>query len=143
MSKLRVHSFGMSIDGYGAGSNQRLENPLGIGGLALHEWAFKTPTFHSMVGEDGGETGVDDDFVARGFDNVGAWIIGGMPLGWGDLLALGYQLNAHTNTASCMHVLIAKQNLVRRGDSNPHGFPRQILSSSRTKNQRFSGVCEE
>ena len=82
MPKLRVHSFGMSIDGYGAGSNQRLENPLGIGGLALHEWAFKTRTFHAMVGEDGGETGVDDDFVARGFDNIGAWIIGGMPLGW-------------------------------------------------------------
>ena len=66
MPKLRVHSFGMSIDGYGAGPTQSLENPLGVGGLALHEWAFKTRTFHAMVGEDGGETGVDDDFVARG-----------------------------------------------------------------------------
>ncbi len=71
MSKLRVHSFGMSIDGYGAGPNQNLENPLGVGGLALQEWAFKTRTFHAMVGKDGGETGVDDDdFVARGFDNT-------------------------------------------------------------------------
>ncbi len=76
MSKLRVHSFGLSIDGYGAGPNQSLENPLGVGGLALHEWVFNTHTFHAMVGKDGGTTGVDDDFVARGFDNIGAWIIG-------------------------------------------------------------------
>jgi dihydrofolate reductase len=76
MSKLRVHSFGMSLDGYGAGPNQSLENPLGVGGLALHEWAFKTRTFHAIHGKDGGQTGVDDDFVARGFDNIGAWIIG-------------------------------------------------------------------
>jgi len=76
MSRLRVHSFGMSLDGYGAGPSQSLENPLGVDGPALHEWAFKTRTFHAMVGKDGGETGVDDDFVARGFDNIGAWIIG-------------------------------------------------------------------
>ncbi len=217
MSKLRVHSFGMSIDGYGAGPRQSLENPLGVGGLALHEWAFKTRTFHAMVGKDGGETGVDDDFVARGFDNIGAWIIGRNVFGpvrgpwpddtwkgwWGedppyhtpvfvltkharssltmsggttfhfvtdgiddalvraaeaaegkdirlgggvatireylhaglvdemhlayapvllssgecllagmDLLALGYELNAHITTANSMHVLIAKKNLV-------------------------------
>jgi dihydrofolate reductase len=66
----------MSIDGYGAGPSQSLENPLGVGGLALHQWAFKTRTFHAKMGKDGGETGVDDDFVARGFDNIGAWIIG-------------------------------------------------------------------
>jgi len=66
----------MSIDGYGAGPNQSLENPLGVGGLALHEWVFKTRTFHAMTGEDGGETGVDNDFIARGFDKIGAWIIG-------------------------------------------------------------------
>ena len=76
MSKLRVHGFGMSLDGYGAGPSQSLENPLGVGGVALHEWAFKTRTFHAIHGKDGGETGVDDDFVARGFDNIGAWVIG-------------------------------------------------------------------
>src|SRR6202034_1526147 len=76
MSKLRVHSFGMSLEGYGAGPGQSLENPLGVGGLALHEWVFKTRTFHAITGKEGGETGVDDDFVARGFDNIGAWIIG-------------------------------------------------------------------
>lgn len=66
----------MSIDGFGAGPSQSLENPLGLGGLALHEWVFKTRTFQAMTGEGGGETGVDDDFIARGFVNVGAWIIG-------------------------------------------------------------------
>ena len=79
MSKLRVHSFGMSLDGYGAGRSQNLLNPLGVGGLALHEWAFKTRTFHAihaMMDKDGGTTGVDDDFMARGFENIGAWIIG-------------------------------------------------------------------
>jgi dihydrofolate reductase len=76
VSKLRVQSFGMSIDGYGAGPSQSLENPLGVGGLALHEWVFKTRTFHAMTGEDGGETGVDNDFAARGFENIGAWILG-------------------------------------------------------------------
>jgi len=65
----------MSLDGYGAGPGQSLDNPLGAGGLALHEWAFNTRTFHAMHGQDGGSSGVDDDFVARGFDNIGAWII--------------------------------------------------------------------
>ena len=68
MAKLRVHSFAMSLDGYGAGPRQSLDNPLGARGLALHEWAFNTRTFHAMHGKDGGSSGVDDDFVARGFD---------------------------------------------------------------------------
>jgi dihydrofolate reductase len=76
MAKLRVHSFAMSLDGYGAGPRQNLENPLGAGGLALHEWAFNTRAFHAMHGKVGGSSGVDDDFVTRGFDNIGAWIIG-------------------------------------------------------------------
>jgi dihydrofolate reductase len=74
--KLRVHAFGISIDGYGAGPSQSLENPLGVGGLALHEWAFSTRTFQRVHGKDGGTTGIDDDFIARGFENIGAWIIG-------------------------------------------------------------------
>lgn len=76
MSKLRVHAFGMSIDGYGAGPNQSLQNPLGIDGLRLHDWAFKTRAFHRVHGKEGGTTDVDDDFVARGFDQIGAWIVG-------------------------------------------------------------------
>jgi len=76
MSKLRVHAIGMSIDGYGAGPHQSLENPLGMGGVALHEWAFRTRAFHRVHGKEGGTTDADDDFVARGFENIGAWIIG-------------------------------------------------------------------
>ncbi|RTL51154.1 MAG: dihydrofolate reductase [Rhodocyclaceae bacterium] len=77
MSKLRVESFTLSIDGFAAGPEQSLENPLGLGGTALHGWAFPTRTFQTKVlgGEDG-ETGVDEDFAARGFDNIGAWILG-------------------------------------------------------------------
>jgi dihydrofolate reductase len=76
MPKLRVEAFSVSIDGFGAGPAQSLENPLGIGGEALHEWILPTRTFQRMVGKDGGSTGVDDEFAARGFDNVGAWILG-------------------------------------------------------------------
>jgi dihydrofolate reductase len=76
MSKLRVQCFSISLDGYGAGPNQDLQNPLDVGGMALHKWAFATRTFQQMHGKDGGATGVDDDFVARGFENVGAWILG-------------------------------------------------------------------
>jgi dihydrofolate reductase len=76
MSKLRVNSFSISLDGFGAGPDQDLNNPLGVGGMALHEWAFATRTFHKVHGKEGGSTGVDDEFAARGFDNVGAWILG-------------------------------------------------------------------
>ncbi|HXW63790.1 MAG TPA: dihydrofolate reductase family protein [Burkholderiaceae bacterium] len=76
MSKLRVHCFAVSIDGYGAGPNQDLEHPLGVGGIALHQWFFPTKTFCQMHGTDGGTSGTDDDFAARGFDNIGAWILG-------------------------------------------------------------------
>lgn len=78
MPKLRVHAFAISIDGYGAGPNQSFENPIGVGGLALHDWMFPTRTFQQMHGTDdgSGNTGIDDDFAARGLENIGAWIIG-------------------------------------------------------------------
>jgi dihydrofolate reductase len=76
MSKLRVCSFSLSLEGFGAGPQQSLEHPLGVGGRRLHDWAFATRTFHRLHGQEGGSTGVDDQFVARGFENVGAWIIG-------------------------------------------------------------------
>jgi dihydrofolate reductase len=76
MSKLVVRSFSISVDGYGAGPNQNLENPLGVGGEALHEWMVHTRTFQRLMGEGGGSAGVDDDFAARGFANIGAWILG-------------------------------------------------------------------
>src|SRR5262245_30522643 len=76
MSKLRVHAFAISLDGYGAGPNQDLDHPLGVGGVALHKWLQATRTFLQRFGGDGGIGGADDDFAARGFDNIGAWIIG-------------------------------------------------------------------
>jgi dihydrofolate reductase len=76
MSKLRVNSFSVSLDGYGAGPNQSLEAPLGVGGEELHHWVVRTHTFRKLFGNEGGSTGVDDAFAKRGFDNVGAWILG-------------------------------------------------------------------
>ena len=77
MSKVKVACFGLSIDGFGAGPSQSLENPLGVGGPSLMQWFFPTRTFQSMHGGGGGgEVGVDDDFAARSFVNVGAWILG-------------------------------------------------------------------
>jgi dihydrofolate reductase len=76
-TQLRVNCFTISLDGYGAGIDQSLANPLGVHGHDLHGWMFPTRTFQQMVlGADGGSTGVDDDFVARSFENVGAWILG-------------------------------------------------------------------
>jgi dihydrofolate reductase len=76
MARLSVLNFSISIDGYGAGPEQDLRNPLGIGGLALHQWFFDTRTFCRVHGKEGGSTGLDDQFAARGFENVGAWILG-------------------------------------------------------------------
>ncbi len=76
MSRLRVHCFTLSLDGFGAGPTQDLTNPLGVGGLALHNWVFPTRTFQQVHGAGGGTTGIDDDFAARGFAGIGAWIMG-------------------------------------------------------------------
>ncbi|MDP2228019.1 MAG: dihydrofolate reductase family protein, partial [Moraxellaceae bacterium] len=76
MSRLRVESFTISLDGFGAGPDQSLDNPLGIGGTALHQWAFKTDTFQKMLFGASGEKNVDDRFAARGFENIGAAIMG-------------------------------------------------------------------
>lgn len=76
MPKLIVRCFSLSIDGFGAGPNQSLEHPLGVRGPALMEWAFTTRTIQQMLGGSGGEAGVDEDFAARGFENIGAWILG-------------------------------------------------------------------
>ena len=76
MSRLRVASFSVSLDGFGAGPDQSLEQPLGVGGEALHEWVFPTRTFRRMFRGQDGTTGVDDRFAARGFEGVGAWILG-------------------------------------------------------------------
>lgn len=77
MPRIRVESFTVSVDGYGAGPHQDLEHPMGVGGHALHPWAMATRTFQqTLFGREGGETGIDDDFAARGFRNIGAWVMG-------------------------------------------------------------------
>ncbi|HJW06804.1 MAG TPA: dihydrofolate reductase family protein [Rhodanobacter sp.] len=76
MTKLRVHSFALSLDGYGAGPRQDLEHPLGVGGPALMEWFFPTRLWRRMQGEDGGESGVDNNLAEQGFAGIGAWILG-------------------------------------------------------------------
>lgn len=84
MAKVKVCSFSISIDGFGAGPEQSLENPMGVGAMALHEWVLGTKTFREMhadfagdliQGEVGRED-VDDAFARRGFENLGAWILG-------------------------------------------------------------------
>jgi dihydrofolate reductase len=89
MSKLRVHGFSVSLDGYAAGPGQDLDHPLGVGGTQLHEWVYPTRTFQAMFGSGDGTIGIDDDFAARGFEGIGAWILGrnmfGPPRGpWAD-----------------------------------------------------------
>jgi dihydrofolate reductase len=76
MSKVKVCAFSVSLDGFGAGPRQDLENPLGVRGLELHSWAHKTEVFYKMQNQTGGSQGVDNDFAARSFENVGAWILG-------------------------------------------------------------------
>lgn len=74
--KVRVAAFGVSLDGYSAGPDQSLDNPLGVGGARLHEWVFATRAGRRMIGMDGGEEGTDDDFIAEGEEGIGATIIG-------------------------------------------------------------------
>jgi dihydrofolate reductase len=89
MARVRVHNLAMSLDGYVAGPDQSVEHPLGVDGELLHEWMFRTRTWCQVVGEDGGETGIDDEFMARGLQNIGATIMGRNMFGpirgsWGD-----------------------------------------------------------
>jgi len=76
MPKVRVNSFSVSIDGYGAGPGQTLAHPMGVGGMPLHEWVLPTRTFQAMFGKEGGTTGIDDDLAARSLEGLGAWILG-------------------------------------------------------------------
>jgi len=76
MSRVRVHSFTISLDGFGAGPRQDLQNPLGVNGPELMDWFFHTRIWREMQGLDGGETGVDNRMAERGFENIGAWILG-------------------------------------------------------------------
>lgn len=76
MAKLKVLSFGVSLDGFGAGPDQSLENPLGVRGPEIMEWVFPTRFFQSMQGKSGGETGIDNEIAEQSFAGIGAWILG-------------------------------------------------------------------
>lgn len=83
MSRLKVMCYSISVDGYGAGPEQSLENPMGIGGMALHEWVFPTKSFKAMHSQMTGSaetaegtTGIDNNFAVKGTENLGAWILG-------------------------------------------------------------------
>ena len=77
MTRVRVAGFTLSLDGYGAGPNQDIKNPLGVGGTDLHQWLLSTRTFQrTHFGVDSGTTGIDEDFAARSLANIGAWILG-------------------------------------------------------------------
>ena len=89
MPQLRVHNFSMSVDGFAAGANQDLDNPMGVGGMALHEWVFETAGGRRMIGSEGGAEGIDNDYFAAGEHNIGATIMGRNMFGpirgdWGD-----------------------------------------------------------
>jgi dihydrofolate reductase len=89
MPKVRVHNFSISLDGYGAGPDQSVDHPLGVGGNRLHTWAFKTRSGRQMLGQPGGDEGLDNDFWARGDAGIGATIMGRNMFGpirgpWGD-----------------------------------------------------------
>jgi dihydrofolate reductase len=76
MSKVVVQSFAVSVDGFSAGPDQDIDNPLGVNGPEMFEWFFPTRTFREMHGLEGGETGIDDSFAAKGMSGKGAWILG-------------------------------------------------------------------
>jgi dihydrofolate reductase len=76
MSKVRVAAFSISLDGFGAGPRQDLNNPLGVRGMELHQWFLNTEAFKKMHGQTGGTQGIDNDFGLQSFENIGAWILG-------------------------------------------------------------------
>lgn len=76
MPKLRVHNFSISIDGYGAGPDQNVDNPLGVGGPDLHEWVFETRFGREMQGMEGGDQGLDNQFLIKGDEGIGATVMG-------------------------------------------------------------------
>ena len=129
MSKLKVLCFSVSADGFCAGPNQSLDNPMGVGGMALHQWVFPTHSFqmmHSrMSGQkaEGGTTGVDNDFAMKGFENIGAWILGRNMFGpirgeWKDDSWKGWWgENPPYHTPIYVLTHHARPNLVMEGDN--------------------------
>lgn len=127
MPKLRVHNFAISLDGYGAGPDQSLEHPLGVGGEHLHEWAFATRTFHQAHGMEGGDEGnIDDAFAARARQGIGATIMGRNMFAptrdRGETipgLAGGATIRRFTTRCSCSRATRAHRSSCRVGPRSP------------------------
>src|SRR5436190_1448042 len=132
MSKLRVHNFAISLDGYGAGPRQGRENPLGVGGEELHGWYVGTRAFREINGKTGGTTGPDNDFAKRFGEGIGASTVGKYlqarrtgemhvaiapnllrsgeaPFAGMDLPALGYACTEHVATPAATHVVLTRK----------------------------------
>ncbi len=107
MSRLKVQAFALSVDGFGAGPEQSLQHPLGVGGMALHQWMFHTRTFARMHGGEGGDTGIDDAWARRSFEGIGAWILGRNM--FGPLAAQGLRCARHQSSEYALHVLLNKE----------------------------------
>lgn len=95
MTRVRVENFTISLDGYGAGPDQAADHPLGLGGEGLHEWVVSTHAWRQLHGEEGGASGIDNDFAVRGINNFGAWIMGRNMFGpvrgsWADMTWRGW-----------------------------------------------------
>jgi len=104
MTRVRVENITISIDGYAAGREQSLDNPLGVGGEALHDWLVNTRSWRRLHRNEGGTEGVDDDFAARGFEKVGAWIVGRNMFGpvrgpWPDMRWNGWWVTTRSITS--------------------------------------------
>ncbi len=113
MARVRVHNFTISLDGYGAGPDQTEGDPMGVGGQRLHPWAMETLTYRKMMGIEGGSTGLDDEFAARGDEGIGATIMGRNMFGpirgpwdgsdwsgwWGDEPPYHHDVFVHTHYA--------------------------------------------
>jgi dihydrofolate reductase len=142
MTRVRVESFSISLDGYGAGPSQSLDSPLGVGGTDLHEWAIPTRTFQRVLfGADSGTTGVDDEFATRGFNNVGAWILGRNMFGpirgpWPDLSWRGWWgENPPYHVPVFVLTHHARPSVSMEGDTTFHfvtGGAREALDRART-----------
>src|SRR6266542_1027618 len=145
MSKVRVSAFAVSLDGYAAGPHQSLDNPLGVRGPELFEWFFSTQTWQQMHGQEGGSTGVDDEWAQRGMENVGAWILGRNMFGpvrgpWPDDAWKGWWgPNPPYHVPVFVLTHHARAPLEMEGDNGFHSALRQAKAAAKGKDVRVGG----
>ena len=146
MSRLLVKSFSLSIDGYAAGPDQDLENPLGVDGLQVFDWFFPTRTFQQMQGNEDGETGVDDQMAAKGFERIGANILGRNMFGpvrgpWPDESWKGWwgdEPPYHTQVFVLTHH--AREPLIMKGGTEFHFVTDGIHSALKQAKEAANGL---